>query len=49
MAIDNKHIKDLLDRAVEEKNTDQADALDQLAAERDEYYEEIESLKRRVW
>ena len=45
MAIDNKHIQDLIDRAVDEKNTDQADALDQLAAERDEYFEELERLR----
>ena len=44
MAVRNEHIKDLIDRAVEEKNTDQADALDQLAAERDEYFEELERL-----
>ena len=45
MAVRNEHIQDLIDRAVDEKNTDQADALDQLAAERDEYFEELERLR----
>ena len=45
MSIHNEHIQDLIDRAVEEKNTDQADALDQLAEERDEYFTELERLR----
>ena len=45
MSIHNEHIQDLIDRAVEEKNTDQADALDQLAEERDEYFVELERLR----
>ena len=45
MSIHNEHIQDLIDRAVDEKNTDQADALDQLAEERDEYFVELERLR----
>ena len=45
MSIHNEHIQDLIDQAVEDKNTDQVGALNQLAEERDEYFTELERLR----
>ena len=47
MSIHKQHIQDLIDRAVEDKNTDQADALNQLTDERDEYFAELERLRQQ--
>ena len=47
MATTNDYIQDLIERAEEEKNTDQVEALERTVAERDEACEELDRLQER--